>query len=112
VHPRRATIVIAAVGLLVMVALMLEGVEAETLTGAGVIPDYQREYESLTITLLITLCLRSRPRPESVKQSYLMQDCIPPYGLVQFVNRHFHLEAIYSPLFPKAHLWDRADGFH
>jgi hypothetical protein len=44
-------IVIATVGLLLMAALMLEEVGAETVTGAGVIPDYQTEYESLTINV-------------------------------------------------------------
>jgi hypothetical protein len=44
-------IVIAAVGLLLMVALMLEEVEAETLTSVGVIPDYEPEYESLAINV-------------------------------------------------------------
>jgi len=44
-------IVIAAVGLVLMVVLMVEEVESETLTGAGVLPDYEPEYESLTINV-------------------------------------------------------------
>jgi hypothetical protein len=44
-------IVIAAVGLLLMVVLMLEEVQAETLTGAGILPDYEPEYDSLTINV-------------------------------------------------------------
>jgi len=44
-------IVVAAVGLVLMVVLMVEEVEAETLTGAGVLPDYEPEYESLAINV-------------------------------------------------------------
>jgi len=45
-------IVIAAVGLLLMTVLMVEEVEAENETGAGNLPDYEPEYESLTINVV------------------------------------------------------------
>ena len=44
-------IVIAAVGLVLMVVLMLEEVELETEFGALGLPDYEPEYESLTINV-------------------------------------------------------------
>ena len=44
-------IVIAAVGLVLMVVLMLEEVEMETESGALGLPDYEPEYESLTINV-------------------------------------------------------------
>ena len=44
-------IVIAAVGLVLMVVLMLEEVEVETESGAFGLPDYEPEYESLTINV-------------------------------------------------------------
>ena len=42
-------IVIAAVGLVLMVVLMLEEVNVETEFGAVGLPDYEPEYETLTI---------------------------------------------------------------
>ena len=44
-------IVIAAVGLVLMVVLMLEEVDVETEYGAFSLPDYEPEYESLTVNV-------------------------------------------------------------
>ena len=44
-------IVVAAVGLVGMVGLMLEEVDVETEFGALGLPDYEPEYESLTINV-------------------------------------------------------------
>ena len=44
-------IVIAAVGLVLMVVLMLEEVDVETEFGAFGLPDYEPEYETLTINV-------------------------------------------------------------
>jgi hypothetical protein len=44
-------IVMAAVELVMMVVLMLEEVEMETELGALGLPDYEPEYESLTINV-------------------------------------------------------------